>query len=112
MASSLVLRYSCHSDCMSSGFAATVREYGLRRRIPEGTEREQAQPERKRRGGERDYDKAGFVASGVGGCRRHAGQSEREDEEERAHRAPLPGRSHTRMLEVARLESLAATLGA
>src|SRR5437762_4203340 len=98
MVSSPALRYSCQSDCMSSGFAATVREYGLRRPIPQGTEREQAEPERQRRGGERDHDEAGLVAGGFGGRGGDACEREREDEEERAHRAPLPGWSHFRML--------------
>src|ERR671934_607118 len=96
-----VLRYSCHSDCVSSGFVATVRGYGLEPSFPaperspwtQRAERERREPQGERRRGKCDHDKSRLAPGGIRSRRGDTGERQRKHEKERAERAPLCRRS-------------------
>jgi hypothetical protein len=69
---------------VSSGLVATVRGYGLGRRVPQGAKRKQAEPQGERAGREGDHDKARLVPGGIRRSRRNPGEHQGEDEKKRA----------------------------
>src|SRR5512133_164466 len=107
---SLLLAYSRQSACVSS--AAIGREYGLVRFSPQVPQREGEQPERDRSGRQDEHHQAVVAVDGFGCGGGDPSERDCQNEKERPERGPWRGRSHTKTLEGARLQSLAQPLGA